>query len=312
MKFLSTEIVEQEENRLEDLWYRKVPGFRKPNAMFHMTYDEIQEWAACKNDPIYFIEQYCLVYNHSENKIGNFKLREYQKKVINDFKTYRFNINAVSRQTGMTTVQAFLILHESIFNSNMSIINLSNKMACGVEKMDKIQEVYSRLPFFLKPGVNSYSKRRLEFDNGSQIIIESGELTSLKSRDIKNIILFLDDFAFMPPKYVESILNLMPPLAAMSGTNRIFISSTPNGKNHFKQMVEDAERVEGDPRKNCFNSNRIPYWYVWNRDKAWREKQISMLGSEKLFKQQYEICFNVEEEEDPKINSLRYIQKKKI
>jgi hypothetical protein len=71
----------------------------------------------------------------------------------------------------------------------------------------------------------------------------------------------------------------------------MFISSAPNGQNLFYDLLIDAERKEGDPKKNNFTPYRVYWWEVPGRDAEWREKEIANLGSEALFNQSYDLQF---------------------
>lgn len=72
--------------------------------------------------------------------------------------------------------------------------------------------------------------------------------------------------------------------------SKIFIVSSPNGYNKFAKLLFDAERKEGDPKKNMYNPNRIYWWEVPGRDEAWKQKEIANLGSE-YFDQEYDLQF---------------------
>ena len=66
--------------------------------------------------------------------------------------------------------------------------------------------------------------------------------------------------------------------------DRLFISSTPNGTNHFYDLFTDAE--EG---KNEFNPIRIAWNDVEGRDEHWKNLEIRNLGGEEYFRQEYEL-----------------------
>lgn len=291
MKFYTTEIIDRIIDKIEagldtnEIYYRNVTGYRKPNMWFCPTQEELLEYSKCKNDPVYFVEKYCIV--QTGDGPMNVKLRPYQKTIINNYFTHRFNINAVSRQIGMTTVISAIILHEGIFNVNKASLLISNKLADAVEKMEKIQEMYRRLPFFLKPGVVSYSRTTLYFDNRSSLRMFSGKNVAI-GYSVDS--LFLDDFAHITPSCVKNIHNLLIPVVA-NQESRIFISSTPNGYNEFSRLFFDAERKEGDPHKNMYSPCRVYWWEVPGRDEIWKEKEIECLGSKRLFDQEYDLQF---------------------
>jgi len=87
------------------LYYQGVIGFRKAGVKYSYSFEELEEWAKCKSDPIYFIEKYCKIIDLFSQKRVNVKLYDYQKELINDFFKYRFNIsipgfNSYDRKNG--------------------------------------------------------------------------------------------------------------------------------------------------------------------------------------------------------------------
>ena len=135
------------------LYYQGVIGFRKAGVKYSYSFEEMEEWSKCKHDPIYFIEKYCDIFNIGLAKFTKVKLYDYQKELINNFFKYRFNITLTSRQTGISTVTCFIILHQLCFESNKNTFYLHDKIFQSVEILNKIKELYKRLPYFLKPGV---------------------------------------------------------------------------------------------------------------------------------------------------------------
>lgn len=68
--------------------------------------------------------------------------------------------------------------------------------------------------------------------------------------------------------------------------SRIFIQSAPNGINKFYELFTGAEQGT-----NSFIPTRVYCWQVPGRDEKWKENEIRMLGSLKLFMQEYELSF---------------------
>lgn len=277
-KFYTTAIVDGIMNGYKnpsELFYRNVYGFRKPHIIFHHTYEELNEYAKCKNDPIYFFEAYCKIF--SPNGQVNIKLRQYQKDLLNDYFNHRFNVTASSRQTGITTVECLLMLHEIVFNSNKTVYNIGLKLQCAQEMLNKVKQMYIQLPFFLKPGVTDYDVRSLCLDNGSKLVA----ITPNTGVDKKVDSVFIDNYAFFPPTYTEYVRNMFPTIVGSNDT-KLFITSTPNGYNHFYDLVQSAERG-----LNNFVLHKIHWWEVEGRDEQWKQQHIAMLGSEKLFNQEF-------------------------
>jgi hypothetical protein len=97
--------------------------------------------------------------------------------------------------------------------------------------------------------------------------------------------IYIDEFAFVPTNIAEEFFTSVYPTISSGETSKIFISSTPNGMNHFYKMWTEA--IEG---KNGF----IPFEANWRdvpgRDEVWAEDQRRALGDEK-FNQEMETAF---------------------
>jgi hypothetical protein len=270
----------------DKIYYRNMQGVRNSGLLFSFSPNEIIEWTKCHNDIIYFAEKYCKIRDTSDGSIHDIVLRDYQKNIINNSLTNKFNINACSRQVGMTTVIAIIALHQSIFKTEHISLLLHFKRCNGIELLDKIKDFYISLPFFLKPGVQTWDSTCIKFENMSRIKVDTGKNPAIGfSPDYT----FVNDYAHIPPS-----LNVLPslyPVIASRKNDKLMVSSSPNGINHFYELLTNAERKEGDPKKNVFVPNRVYWWEVPGRDEEWKKKEILMLGSEDLFNQEYDLQF---------------------
>jgi hypothetical protein len=281
-KIIDKILKDQEEGlKTPIIFYQNIQGLRKPNVLFQYTHDEIIEYGKCMKDPMYFFETYCKI---NTPTLANIKLREYQKDVIKNYMTNKFNLTVTSRQTGMTTVLALISVYELLFFTHKSVGIMCNKIDSAIEKLDKIKNIYKNVPYFLKPGVTMYNARNMVFDNGSSIHVAAKNCIG---RDFDTII--IDEYAHMY-KNRDRYSSIIPSIAARK-KSKIIISSTPNGLNHFHELVTNAERKNGDPKKNLFNVNKIYWWEVPGRDENWKNEQIKMIGSKELFDQEYDLCF---------------------
>ena len=271
--------------KITDIFYRRDLSLKNGDMAMQYTNDEMQEWAKCKHDPMYFFEKYCKITTH--NGTGqSIKLRGYQIELINDYFNNRFNITACSRQVGITMVISLLMLYELSFEYDKAVVVLSNRLDTSSEKLDRVKEMYQNLPFFLKPGVVEWTKTKIVFNNGCRGVVGSGKSLT-RGYNIHS--LFIDDYAFMHNG--KDIFRGIYPSMAAHRNARIFISSTPNGINHFYELYNGASRKDGDPAKNMFVAHSVYWWEVPGRDAEWREREIVNLGSEAFFNQSYDLQF---------------------
>lgn len=86
-------------HRGEKYWFMGEQDVRKANLTFAMTREEIAEWVKCSESVQYFAEKYCKI-KREDGTIGEIKLRDYQKDIIDLYTQNRFAILMSSRQMG--------------------------------------------------------------------------------------------------------------------------------------------------------------------------------------------------------------------
>lgn len=74
-------------------------GLKKSGQLTEYTPEQLRELVKCKNDPIYFIENYVYIRHPKRGKI-KFSLYDYQRDMVNRYKDNRFCITLSARQTG--------------------------------------------------------------------------------------------------------------------------------------------------------------------------------------------------------------------
>jgi phage FluMu gp28-like protein len=111
--------------------------------------------------------------------------------------------------------------------------------------IDTIQAMFSDMPeardLVFKGGQNGIKTKdkELHFANGSILLFRSAEQgDSLRGETIN--FMFIDEAAFQPRKFVTEVL--MPMLARTGG--RMFVFSTPNGRNWFYEWYNEGQKPE--------------------------------------------------------------------
>jgi hypothetical protein len=85
--------------RYQNPWLKSEVGLRRAGVSFRMSPEEQEEYIKCALDVHYFTEKYCKV-KTEDGSVGQIKLREYQKEILDNFVNSRFNILMASRQVG--------------------------------------------------------------------------------------------------------------------------------------------------------------------------------------------------------------------
>ena len=286
--FWSTEKVDQlnydaEENGIDykdvdNPYHENDPELRKGQILFEYTEWELEEMRKCAENVVYFANKYCKVM--TDDGIQKINLRDYQVQILDQYQTHRKNIFVSPRQSGKTITSSIFLLWYLLFNFEKNAMIMANIGDTAAELMDKIKVIMKGLPFFLKPGLIVYNVMTMKFDNGCRIMAKTTTKTSSIGYTIH--MLYMDEFAHINPNFINQFFKSVYPTISSSQIARVIITSTPNGMNKFWELYKGA--IEGE---NEFNPIRVEWWQIPNRDEEWKRKEISALGSEEDFNQEY-------------------------
>ena len=112
--------------RYQNPWLKSEVGLRRAGVSFRMSPEEQEEYIKCALDVHYFTEKYCKV-KTEDGSVGQIKLREYQKDILDNFVNSRFNILMASRQVGKCNQLITKVLCE-IIDDKGNIINIEIPM----------------------------------------------------------------------------------------------------------------------------------------------------------------------------------------
>jgi len=258
------------------------PNLKKANTKIEFTQDQILEFMACKNDPVYFAKKYVKIVSLDEGLVP-FEPYHFQEKLINNFHEKRFNICKMPRQTGKSTTVVSYLLHYAVFNDSVNIGILANKAATARELLGRLQTAYENLPKWMQQGIIAWNKGSLELENGSKILAASTSASAVRGMSFN--ILFLDEFAFVPNHIADSFFASVYPTITSGKKTKVIIVSTPHGMNHFYRMWHDAEKGKNDYVPTDVHWSEVP-----GRDEAWKEQTIANT-SEQQFKIEFECEF---------------------
>ena len=91
------------------------PNLKKANTQIEFTQENLIEFLKCKDDPVYFANNYIKIVSLDEGLVP-FKQYPFQKKLIQNFHENRFNICKMPRQTGKSTTVVSYLLHLSLIH----------------------------------------------------------------------------------------------------------------------------------------------------------------------------------------------------
>ena len=267
---------------MSDSVYLGNPNLKKANVQQEWTKKEVEEYARCMKDPIYFIQNYIKIVNIDEGLVP-FELYDFQKEMVGTFHNNRFTICKLPRQSGKSTTIIAYLLHYVLFNATVNVAILANKAATARDLLGRLQLAYEHLPKWLQQGVMSWNKGSLELENGSKILASSTSASAVRGGSYN--IIFLDEFAYVPSNVAEQFFSSVYPTISSGKTSKVMIVSTPHGMNMFYKLWVDAEE-----QRNEYVPIEVHWSEVPGRDEAWKEQTIKNT-SESQFNTEFECEF---------------------
>ena len=247
----------------------------KPLAYQHdFTEDEIKEYIKCKEDPIYFIENYVKIITLDEG-LQPFKLYDCQKRKVECIMNNRRVVLMEGRQQGKTVTSAACILHYTIFEEDKTVAIMANKSSAAREVLNRYQIMYENLPIWMQQGVKVWNKGDVELENNSKVLTAATTAAAIRGKSVNW--LYIDEAAIIPNNIADEFFTSVYPTISAGETTKILLTSTPLGYNHFWKFWNES--VEGI---NGFENMFIPYYEIPGRDEKWLEQQKQLLGDVKF------------------------------
>jgi len=259
---------------MENNSYNGNSNLKPAGFEMQFTSDQVKELMKCKEDPIYFIENYCYIVSLDRGLIL-FSLYDCQREKVDVIMNNRKVILMEGRQQGKTITSAACILHYTIFSSNKTVAILANKSTAAREVLSRYQIMYENLPLWMQQGIKTWNKGDVELENGSKVFTSATSTSGIRGKSVNW--LYIDEAAIIPNNVAEEFFTSTYPTIMAGETTKVLLTSTPLGYNHFWKYWNDAQ--EG---RNGFVALQIPYWKIPGRDEKWAEEQKSVLGELKF------------------------------
>ena len=257
-------------------------NLKASNVPQEFTKEQVEEYLKCAADPLYFIKEYVKIITLDEG-LQPFEPWDFQEDLLGKVHDNRFVICKFPRQTGKSTTVVSYILHYILFNAEVNVAILANKLATARELLNRLKLAYEHLPKWLQQGIEEWNKTNIELENNSKVIAAATSSSAVRGGSFNMI--FLDEFAYVPPGVAEEFFSSVYPTISSGKETKVLIVSTPKGLNMFYKMWIDAE--EG-------RSEYVPVEVHWNqvpgRDNKWKQQTIANT-SEEQFRVEFECDF---------------------
>jgi hypothetical protein len=250
---------------------------------YRLTKTQIKkEILSCGKDPSYFINNYIKIAHPLKGMIP-FNLYPFQKDVLDNFCSHRFNIVLKARQLGISTTTAGYIAWLLLFHRNKNVVVMATKLQTAANLVKKVKLALKHVPSWMMiSNIVVDNKNSFELDNGSQVkaISTSGDAGRSEALSL----LVIDEAAI-----VEGIEELWAGLyPTLSTGGDCIIVSTPNGVgNLFHKLYSEAEQGLND-----FNSMLLPWDVHPERDQEWFDKETRSMSVREIA-QELECNFNM-------------------
>ena len=268
--------------KLDDKAYLGNANIKAAGVESEYTKEQIQEYAKCVSDPMYFIENYIKIVSLDEGLV-QFKPYSFQKNILDAVHNDRFVICKMPRQSGKSTTVISYLLHYVLFNPDKNVAILANKLTTARELLGRLKLAYEHLPKWLQQGVVEWNKGSIILENGSKILASSTSSSAVRGGSFN--LLFMDEFAFVPENVADEFFNSVYPTISAGQSTKVLIVSTPKGLNMFYKLWKDAEDGQ-----NSYTPIEVHWSDVPGRDDNWK-KQTIRNTSPQQFRQEFECDF---------------------
>ena len=257
---------------------------KKPYSKEKFTSTQLQELARCTVDPKYFIKNFCYIQHPTKGRL-KFELYGYQDRLVDVYHNYRYSIAMLPRQTGKSTCAAAYLLWYAMFKPDSVILIAAHKYSGAQEIMQRVRYMYEMCPDHIRAGATAYNKGSLEFDNGSRIVAQA--TTENTGRGMSITLVYLDEFAFVPPRVASEFWTSISPTLSTGG--KCFITSTPSQDNdQFAQIWKQANKTQDEYGNetevgiNGFKSILVDWREHPDRDEKWAAEEQGKIGEERF------------------------------
>lgn len=202
-----------------------------------------KQYEKCKTDILYFCK---FISIQTLNGIVPFKPRKFQKILLKQLVSGESTLSLVCRQIGTSTAINIFSLWKCIFYPDTLIYSNFIKMDFAKNDIDKISDMYSRLPNWITYNIKQIpSNVDFLLSNGSKIIVGNGEKQNIK----ENSIVIYNDVAFFQPRIQNQIL-----LDPIDNKHRIMFSAANHKGSIFNSFVDYITS-----HKSSFTFNKVTW-----------------------------------------------------
>ena len=236
-----------------------------------------REILRCSQDPVYFLDNFCCIYDGETRQWIPFKLWQAQAEFLDTIHQNQFVIALKARQLGFSWLVVGYALWTMIFRPIATVLIFSKGDSEAVEMLDfRLEGMERRLPDWLRIPAQS-GKKTMVLENESRAL----SFPTTGGRSYTATLAIVDEADRLPPSakkegmLAEMLDSVKPTVDA--GGKLILISTTDKSKPQslFKKIYRAAK-----DKKNGY----VPVFHGWNtrpeRSKEWYDSEKKQRISE--------------------------------
>lgn len=256
--------------------FKNIPELKSPNTKITLTNDHIIELFKCSEDYEYFYKNYVRVltkkgYTRAEN-------RSYQNRLSESLTSESGKRLLVmgSRQSGKSVKIGSYILHKIIFTNGASWGIAANKRELAVEVLDKIKQMYMRLPIWMQHGIKTWNVTKIILDNDSKILTSATNGDSFRGFTFagEGSGILVDECAFIHKNKWQAFEDSIMPTISSDPNSQIIMCSTPKGLNHWYDMFTKSKLGKSEFANMQWDYTELPQ----AKDPDWKNNLIKTHG----------------------------------
>jgi hypothetical protein len=169
----------------ERISFNGIRQLKKPYTKLSLNEIQQNEILKCHQDYFYFRRNYCKILTKSG--IGRPEPRQYQERLENELISGDDVIVHFGRQSGKTITVSTFLVWKAMFCENENIGIAANVQKLAVEVLDKCRKIIIELPIWMVPGIISWNRQSIEFDNGMKILTSATSGDSFRGYSIHTL-----------------------------------------------------------------------------------------------------------------------------
>lgn len=212
------------------------------------------ETQKCASSFKYFRSYYCFIV--TKTGLARPDARRYQVALEDELLSLEDLVVLYPRQSGKTVTVGNYLLWRAMFHSTAINIGIvANKPSTAREVLDKIKKVFLEIPIWLMCGISVWNKSAIEFENGTRIMTDSPSSDSFRGYTCN--IIYTDEAGYIKHGDWDDFIDAVIPTMNSLIFKQVINTSTANGMNHFKHLVDGAMNKSTEIKEVVLEHNDI-------------------------------------------------------